>query len=146
MTARWVLITIVVALCVRAPGVAAAGDEFSRRDPLTLSASDRVRGEFVSWFDPAGPKSNNNYDFFANRLRAGATLSFSMLEVVVEGQDTELVNLPGADAINSGPDTACAPHAVWKHVKAVYTNFLEYTTLAVLVSNHARGQQEESVL
>jgi hypothetical protein len=106
MKVRRVLITIVVALCVRVPGVAAAGDEFALRDHLTLSASDRVRGEFVSWFDPAGPKSNNNYDFFANRLRAGATLSFPTLEVVVEGQDTELVNLPGADAINSGPGTA----------------------------------------
>jgi Rrf2 family transcriptional regulator, nitric oxide-sensitive transcriptional repressor len=43
--------------------------------------------------------------------------------------------------------TACAAHESWKHVKAVYSNFLETTTLAVLVSNHAaRGPQGEAVL
>ncbi|HVO24910.1 MAG TPA: alginate export family protein [Candidatus Margulisiibacteriota bacterium] len=94
--------TLVVAVWLQS---AAATDEFVLRDHLTLSASDRVRGEFVSWFDPAGPKSNNNYNFFANRLRVGTTLSFPSVEFVVEGQDTEMVNLPGADAINTGPGT-----------------------------------------
>jgi alginate export protein len=94
---------VVLALCTRA---AAASDDFVLRDHVTLSASDRVRGEFVSWFDPAGPKSNNNYNFFANRLRFGATLGFPTIEFVIEGQDTRLVNLPGADAINSGAGTA----------------------------------------
>ena len=103
MEAKRTLIAVVLALtCAR---VAAAVDDFVLRDHLTLSASDRVRGEFVSWFDPAGPKSNNNYNFFANRLRFGGTLSFPMVEFVVEGQDTEMVNLPGADSINSGPGT-----------------------------------------
>jgi Rrf2 family protein len=41
---------------------------------------------------------------------------------------------------------ACAAHESWKHVKAAYTNFLETTTLAVLVTNHARGPQGEKVL
>ena len=68
-------VTFAVAACVQA---AAASDEFVLRDHLTLSASDRVRGEFVSWFDPGGPKSNNNYNFFANRLRVGTTLSFPL--------------------------------------------------------------------
>lgn len=104
MKATRVLITAILVLMVRAP-VLAAGDDFNLRDHLTLSASDRVRGEFVSWFDPGGPKSNNNYNFFANRLRLGGTLSFPTVEFVVEGQDTEIVNLPGADSINSGAGT-----------------------------------------
>lgn len=42
--------------------------------------------------------------------------------------------------------TACAAHETWKHVKAVYTDFLETTTLAMLVADHARGPQGEAVL
>jgi hypothetical protein len=103
MEEKRALIAVVLALaCTR---VAAASDDFLLRDHLTLSASDRARGEFVSWFNPAGPKSNNNYNFFANRLRFGATFSLPPVEFVVEGQDTELVNVPGADSINSGPGT-----------------------------------------
>lgn len=68
---------------------------------LTLSASDRMRGEFVSWFDPQSGNSNNNYNFFANRLRAGITLSYPTVEFFVEAQDTRLVNLPGADSKNA---------------------------------------------
>ena len=79
---------------------------FDLHDHLSLSASDRVRGEFVSWFNPAPPKSNNDYNFFANRLRFGATLNFPTIEFVAEGQDTRLVNLPGSDSINSGAGTA----------------------------------------
>ncbi len=43
-------------------------------------------------------------------------------------------------------ETACAAHETWKHVKAAYTEFLEQTTLAALVENHARGSRGESVL
>lgn len=43
-------------------------------------------------------------------------------------------------------ETACAAHDTWKHVKAAYTRFLEETTLAALVANHARGPQGEPVL
>jgi Rrf2 family protein len=43
--------------------------------------------------------------------------------------------------------TGCAAHAAWKHVKAVYSGFLETTTLASLVANQAaRGPQGETVL
>jgi hypothetical protein len=94
---------IVIAALVATGAVAgAADDDFlsNLRDHLTPTASDRIRGEFVSWFDPAGPKSNNAYNFFANRLRFGATLNFPQIEFVVEAQDTAMVNLPGADSIN----------------------------------------------
>ena len=98
------LISLVLALTMHSP-VGAASDDFVLGDHLALSASNRVRGEFDSWFDPSGPKSNNKYQFFINRLRIGVTLSFPTIEFVVDGQDTELVNLPGADSINSGPGT-----------------------------------------
>ena len=104
MKTRRALITLTLALGMHQPSLA-ANDEFVLRDHVALSASDRLRGEFVSWFDPTGPKSNNDYGFFANRLRFGATLGFPTLELVVEGQHTEMVNLPGSDAINSGPGT-----------------------------------------
>lgn len=45
-----------------------------------------------------------------------------------------------------GDAHACAAHASWKHVKKLYTDFLETTTLAGLVSNAARGPEGESVL
>jgi hypothetical protein len=76
------------------------GSEFALKEHLTLSASDRLRGEFVSWFDPAQPNSNSNYSFLANQLRVGVKLVFPTLEIFVEGQDTRLVNLPGADSIS----------------------------------------------
>jgi len=104
MKARRTLMTATLALTVWARS-GAADDEFALRDHLSLSASTRMRGEFVSWFDPAGPNSNNDYNFFANRLRFGGTLRFPTIELVVEGQDTEMVNLPGADSINSGAGT-----------------------------------------
>jgi hypothetical protein len=95
-------VMFLLGVCAPARG----NDEFLLRDHLTLSASDRVRGEFVSWFNPAGPNSNNNYNFFANRLRFGGTLSFPTVELIVEAQDTEMVNLPGPDSINSGAGTS----------------------------------------
>jgi hypothetical protein len=79
-------------------GRAPALDPITIGEHVTLSVSDRMRGEFVSWFDPAPPNSNGNYNFFANRLRFGALVSYPSLEVFVEGQDTRLVNLPGADS------------------------------------------------
>ncbi len=97
--------SLVLILAVSAHASMARADGLVLGDHLTLSVSDRVRGELVSWFDPGGPRSNNDYAFFANRVRFGATLAVPMFEVVVEGQDTRLVNLPGADAINTGPGT-----------------------------------------
>ena len=42
--------------------------------------------------------------------------------------------------------TGCAAHDAWKHVKAMYTDFLEQTTLAVLVANAPHAERGESVL
>ena len=105
MRAQRMLIVVIAGLAPALSAGRAAGDDFVLRDHLTLSASNRMRGEVVSWFDPGGPKSNENYSFFANRVRFGGTLSFPTIEFVVEGQDTRLVNLPGADSINTGAGT-----------------------------------------
>jgi Rrf2 family protein len=42
--------------------------------------------------------------------------------------------------------TRCAAHDAWKHVKSLYKNFLEETTLASLVAGMRHGPQGESVL
>jgi hypothetical protein len=82
----------------------AADDDgwFDLPDRLSFSLSDRLRGEFVSWFDPAGPVSNNGYSFFASRLRASVKIAFPIIDFFVEGQDVRLVNLPGPDSIAPG--------------------------------------------
>lgn len=83
------------------------------QDHLKLSVSDRARWESVSYFDPHSGPTNNQYDFYANRLRAGMTLSYETVEFVVEGQDTRLVNLPGADSINPAVGGPMGPGAAY---------------------------------
>ncbi|MBI3786260.1 MAG: alginate export family protein [Deltaproteobacteria bacterium] len=66
-------------------------------DRVTLSASDRVRGELVDFFEPrAGTAAAGaqRYNFFANQLRVGAKVSAPGAFFVVDIQDTRLVNLP----------------------------------------------------
>ncbi len=68
------------------------------QDHVKLIFSDRLRGEFVDWFEPApgkAPDGANAYNFFANQLRFGLRLNVPHLEFTVVGQDTRLVNLPG---------------------------------------------------
>jgi Alginate export len=67
------------------------------QDHVTLILSDRMRGEFADWFEPAAgkaPDGANRYDFFANQLRFGLQLKVPYLTFTVVGQDTRLVNLP----------------------------------------------------
>jgi hypothetical protein len=81
------------ALC--APASRAA--DGSWRDHVKLIASDRLRGEFVDWFEPApgkAPPGAHRYDFFASQLRLGFQLEVPHLLFTVVGQDTRLVNLP----------------------------------------------------
>jgi len=70
------------------------------REHLTLTLSDRVRGEFVDWFEPPSgkaPAGAHRYNFMANQLRLGAKLTVPHVKLTLEMQDTRLVNLP-ADA------------------------------------------------
>jgi hypothetical protein len=66
-------------------------------DYLTLRLSERVRGEFVDWFEPpagSAPAGAERYDFFASQFRAGFSLLLPHVQLILEMQDTELANVP----------------------------------------------------
>jgi hypothetical protein len=96
--------------------VAAAETETpSWRDHVTLTASLRVRGEFVDWFDPppgVATHGAERYAFFASRLRVGARVLFPHVEMGVELQDTRLTGLSD-DATLAPPFGALGPGAVY---------------------------------
>lgn len=75
------------------------------REHVTLSVSERVRGELVDWFAPdeavrrgLARGGAERYAFFASRLRGGLRLLYAPFELVVDVQDTRLAGLPG-DAV-----------------------------------------------
>jgi len=66
-------------------------------DQVTLTLSDRARGEFVDWFAPPAnnaPAGVQRYDFFSNQLRVGAKVKAPHTLLTVEVQQTQFVNLP----------------------------------------------------
>src|SRR5437667_6208179 len=86
-------------------GVSEAADDWGGwRDRVTLTLSDRLRGELVDWFRPRGaPRGAGRYGFFASRLRVGVSVTLPHVQLVLQGQDTRLTNLPGdADALGPG--------------------------------------------
>src|SRR6059036_793234 len=72
-------------------GVSEAADDWGGwRDRVTLTLSDRLRGEFVDWFRPrAAPRGAGRYSFFASPLRAGVTVTLPHVQLVLQGQDTQ---------------------------------------------------------
>ena len=85
------------------------------KDDLTLTLSDRIRGEFVDWFEPhqgKAPTGQQRYDFLGNQLRVGAKLKNGPVLFTVEVQDTELVNLPN-DASLAAPYGNLGPGALY---------------------------------
>jgi len=67
------------------------------RDAVQPILETRVRGELASWFrPPAGeaPPGAENWAFFANRLRFGATVTLPRITFLVEGQDVRLESIP----------------------------------------------------
>jgi len=90
--------TYALAALLVAGGTAARADgEPSWRDRVTFTVSDRLRGEFVDWFEPppgTAPAGAENYAFLANQFRLGARVTWPHLQVFAEMQDTRLVNLP----------------------------------------------------
>jgi len=106
---RW----LVIASCLVA-GLAWGADS-SWRDHVTLSASLRVRGEFVDWFEPppgVATRGAERYAFFASRLRAGVRVLFPHLELGLELQDTRLTGLPD-DATLPPPVGSLGPGALY---------------------------------
>src|SRR5260370_39324985 len=90
-------LTLAVVLLAVA-GVSEAADDWGGwRDRVTLTLSDRLRGEVVDWFRPrAAPRGAGRYGFFASRLRAGVSVTLPHVQLVLHGQDTRLAGLPGA--------------------------------------------------
>jgi alginate export protein len=85
------------------------------RDHVTLTASERARGEVVDFFRPpddAASSGAHRYSFFGNQLRAGIRALFPHAELVVEGQDTRIVHLPD-DASLKAPFGNLGPGAIY---------------------------------
>ncbi len=65
---------------------------------VRLEVSNRIRGEFVDWFEPlpgsAAPE--NRYDYLGNRFQAGLRVTRDPVEIFVQFQDSTVSNLPSA--------------------------------------------------
>jgi len=114
---RWsIVVAMIVGMVGSAPALAVEpGANDSVADHVTLTLSDRVRGEFVDWFRPppgTAPAGAQRYDFFANQLRFGLRVTYPHIQLVAEGQDTRLVNLPG-DASLKPPQGNLGPGAIY---------------------------------
>ncbi|HJQ83620.1 MAG TPA: alginate export family protein, partial [Candidatus Binatia bacterium] len=85
------------------------------RERVTLTLSERVRGEYADWFRPptgAAPTGAARYAFFASRLRAGVRVTLPHVQLVLQGQDTRVTNLPD-DATLAPPVGALGPGALY---------------------------------
>jgi len=90
----WLVCTLAaVAAGFERPDLSVAGPGGSR---WKLEVSDRMRGEFVDWFEgpPASPTPDERYDFFANRFQAGLRVTRDPVEAFVQLQHTTLANVP----------------------------------------------------
>jgi hypothetical protein len=61
---------------------------------FTLSASNRVRGEFADWFEAGPPNDNSNYDFLGNRTQVGIAGKWRWLSGFLQYQHTILEGIP----------------------------------------------------
>jgi hypothetical protein len=80
-------------------------------EKLSISASLRTRWELWNWFDPAG-NQNNDYDFIGTVARAGLAWKDDVFDVVVEAQNSALIDLPGT-AIAPAPQGPLGLGAVY---------------------------------
>jgi hypothetical protein len=65
---------------------------------LRLELNERIRGEFVDWFNP-GPTSttpHERYNFFASRTRVGLRIMHGDIEAFFQAQEAILANIPKA--------------------------------------------------
>jgi hypothetical protein len=75
---------------------------------LALTASNRVRGEFVNWFEPYPANAAggaNRYNFMGNQFRLGLRLTWPQVLFYAEMQDTTLLSLPNDASTNGTPPT-----------------------------------------
>ncbi len=104
---------VLLVMAIVMSGVASAGADW--REHVTLTASDRARGEVVDYFRPpnaTAPAGAHRYAFFGNQLRAGLRALFPHADLAVEVQDTRLVHLPN-DASLAAPFGDLGPGATY---------------------------------
>jgi hypothetical protein len=104
----WILCAAIAAM-----PISSASDGPSGSDYLTFTASSRLRGEYVEWFEPqagAASRGAREYGFFAHQLRLGVRATFPHVQAVVEVQDTRLLGLPN-DATLAPPIGSLGPGA-----------------------------------
>lgn len=97
-----IALLLAAALAACAPPCAAAG--FPEVPPLTangpdgssftLSASNRLRGEFADWFDAGGAQSNSDYGYLGNRSQIGVLAKWRALTGFLQYQHTVLDDVP----------------------------------------------------
>jgi len=94
--------TTIAACLLAVPALAHAG--LPETPPLTLagpdgssvtvSASNRLRGEFADWFDADGAAPNSDYSFLGNRTQVGVLAKWRMLSGFLQYQHTILNDVP----------------------------------------------------
>lgn len=85
------------------------------RKYVTFILADRARGEFVDWFQPkpgVATAGAERYAFFGNQLRFGFRATIPHAQLVIEGQDVRLANLPD-DASFPPPTGNLGPGAIY---------------------------------
>jgi len=104
---------VVLAVALIATDVRVASADW--REHITLTASERARGEVVDYFRPpdgTAPAGAHRYAFFGNQLRAGLRALFPHADLVLEAQDTRLLHLPD-DASLAAPFGNLGPGAIY---------------------------------
>ncbi len=81
------------------------------QEHLVFTLSERLRVESVDWFRPPPGQANRGaerYSFLGNQLRAGLRATYPRFQLVLEAQDTRLLDVP-EDAIAPPPLGALGP-------------------------------------
>ena len=73
---------------------------------FTLSAGNRLRGEFADWFDAGGAASNSDYSYLGNRTQIGFLAKWRGFSGFLQYQHTVLNDVPqhAANAPRRHPD------------------------------------------
>ncbi len=90
-------------LWAAAPSVAPLAIDGPWGSTLSLEVYERLRGEFVSWFEPlpGSPTPSYSYDFMGNKLQLGLRARRGPLDIFLQYEDVTLANVP-ANAVGPG--------------------------------------------
>src|SRR5579885_137416 len=101
--ARWIDGIALTVLGAATPACAPRATEGPWGTTLDLEVFDRLRGEFVRWFEPPSTSAtpNNRYDFLQNKFQLGLRLAREPYEAFFQFQDSTLAEVP-ANAVGVG--------------------------------------------